>query len=38
METLHKLVFAATLAWQAALLAAVLYMALWLFAAIEVVL
>ena len=37
METLHKAVFWATLAWQAALLAVVLYLGLWLFAALDAV-
>ncbi len=37
METLYKLVFYATLAGQAILLAVVVYLGIWLFAALDVI-
>ncbi len=37
METLHKLVFYFTLTWQALLLAVVVYVGIWLFAALDVI-
>ena len=37
METLHNIVFWANIAWQSILLAAVMYLGIWLFTALEVV-